>query len=213
LNPGPINPTTRLADLPVLVFDCETTGLDVKKDVIVSVGGVEMLGGQINRDAVFEQLINPGRPIPPESRKIHGISDDMVKDAPTFLDVWRKHIEPAFTGRVIVGHNIGFDIAHLCKATSAVGIRWVVPPTFDTLLLFAALEPKRGAVSLDDLAKEFRVDIEGRHTALGDALTAAGVYHALLKRLMSQGIETLEQAEKLCKKPKAILRMQKRAGW
>lgn len=213
MKPDELTSATPLEDLPVLVFDCETTGLDVKKDVIVSVGGVEVQGPQINRDNVFDQLINPGRPIPLASRKIHGISDDMVQDAPSFLDVWRKHIEPAFAGRVMVGHNIGFDIAHLRKATSAVGIRWAVPPTLDTLLLFAALEPRRGAVSLDDLASEFSVEIEGRHTALGDALTAAGVYQALVKRLKSHGVDTLGQAEKLSKKPKAILRMQKRAGW
>jgi DNA polymerase III epsilon subunit family exonuclease len=204
---------TPLADLPVLVFDCETTGLDVKKDVIVSVGGVEMQGVQIDQDAVFDQLINPGRPIPLASRKIHGISDDMVRDAPPFLDVWRKHIEPAIAGRVIVGHNIGFDIAHLRKATSGVGIRWAVPPTLDTLLLSAALEPEREPASLDELASEFGVRIEGRHTALGDALAAAAVYQALVIRLKARGVETLGQAEILSKKPKAIRRMQKRAGW
>lgn len=208
-----ITDATLLADLPVIVFDSETTGLDVKKDDIVSVGGVKMQGSRIIEDATIDQLINPERPIPRLSSIIHGITTDMVENSPTFLEVWHSIIEPAIRGRIVVGHNIGFDIAHLRRATAKVGLNWAGARTLDTLLLYAALKPKAPAFSLDKLAEEFGVKVHTRHTALGDSLTAASVYQCLLERLADQGVVTLGQAEEMSRKPKAILKMQKRAGW
>ena len=61
-----------------VVLDTETTGLDVKKDSIVSIGGVRMHGQRIFRDVTIDWLVNPGRSIPAASTRIHGITDPMV---------------------------------------------------------------------------------------------------------------------------------------
>ena len=212
-NLAPITDDTLLLDLPVVVFDCETTGLDIKIDDIVSVGSVNMQGDLILPNTSIDQLINPQRKIPRASTKIHGIGDEKVAECPTFITVWRSHIEPALTGRVIVGHNIGFDIAHLRRATSKIGQKWSADRWLDTLLLYAALEPKAPAASLDTLASVFNVTVDGRHTALGDSLATAKIYQQLLQRLHGAGVQTLGQAEKFSRRPKAILRMQRRAGW
>ncbi len=208
-----ITEATELAELPVLIFDSETTGLDITHDDIISVGGVRMQGAQIVDDAPLDQLINPERPIPRLSTVIHGITDAMVADAPTFAEVWQPLIEPALQGRIVVGHNIGFDIAHLRRATSKIGLKWPGVRALDTLLLYASLEPKAPAASLDYLAAEFGVKAENRHTALGDCQTTAAVYQHLLARLHDKGVTTLGQAEEWSRKPKAIRNMQKRAGW
>ena len=210
--PGEITTTTPLAELAMLVFDCETTGLDVERDAIVSVGGVRMHGARIYRSAVIDRLVDPERPIPPPSTAIHGITDEMVAAAPDFAALW-EILEPLLAGTVIVGHNIGFDIAHLAKATAEAGIEWTPPPFLDTLLLSAALEPGKPALGLDQLAERHGVNVRGRHTALGDSLMTAEIYQRMLPRLRDAGVVTLGDAIEFSKKPKHILRMQHRAGW
>lgn len=210
--PGEVTDATPLAELPMLVFDSETTGLDVERDTIVAVGGVRMHGVRIYRSAVIDRLVDPKRPIPRRSTAIHGITDEMVAAAPDFAGLWEV-LESLLAGTVIVGHNIGFDIAHLAKATAEAGIEWTPPPFLDTLLLAAALEPGKPALGLDELAERHGVNVRGRHTALGDSLVTAEIYQRMLPRLRDAGVVTLGDAIEFSKKPKHILRMQHRAGW
>ena len=63
----PVTEATLLMDLPVTVLDTETTGLDVTRDRIVSIGTVRLHGGRIYRSATFDRLVRPGIPIPPRS--------------------------------------------------------------------------------------------------------------------------------------------------
>ena len=67
---------------PIAFFDLETTGVDPAKDRIVEIAIIKLLPGG-GRDT-FVRRVNPEMPIPPSSTEIHGISDEDVKDAPTF---------------------------------------------------------------------------------------------------------------------------------
>lgn len=210
--PQPFDDATLLSDVPVFVFDCETTGLDVKTDVIVSLGGVRMQGGRMFRSTTVDRLVNPGRAIPPRSTAIHGITDAMTANAEPFEQVWGG-VASIMEGCVLVGHNIAFDIAHLRNATARAGIAWTPPPSLDTLLLGSLLDPDEPDVSLDALAARYGVNIRGRHTALGDSLVTAELYAGMAPRLAARGVLTLGDAVNFSNRATAILRRQRAAGW
>ncbi|MBT5666834.1 MAG: PAS domain-containing protein [Rhodospirillaceae bacterium] len=210
--PQPFNDSTLLSDLPIFVFDCETTGLDVKSDVIVSLGGVRMHGDRMFRGATIDCLVNPGRAIPPRSTAIHGITDAMVADAEPFARNWAR-LAAFMEGCVLVGHNIAFDIAHLRNATARDGIAWVAPIALDTLLLGSVLDPGEPDFSLDAMAARHGVNIRGRHTALGDSLVTAELYAGMAPRLAARGILTLGDALQFSNRATAIIRRQRAAGW
>ncbi len=203
---------TPLDALPIVVFDLETTGLDVNADTIVSIGGVRLHGGTIYRAFTIDCLVHPGRPIPPRSTAIHGITNDMVEGAPNFTEVW-----PEFgmlsDGTVLVGHNVSFDIAHLRTATQAAGIDWSPPPFLCTYLLTAGMDLGLPSLQLDSVAEALGVRVRGRHTAFGDALVTAEVFSRLLPRLADIGVTTLGEAVELSRRRKDILREQEKAGW
>jgi DNA polymerase-3 subunit epsilon len=87
-----------------------------------------------------------------------------------------------------------FDLTILKRAAQAVEIAWKDPPWLDTALLYSALTPDALYFDLDAVAEAVGVRIQGRHTALGDALTTAEIYLRLLPQLEERGITTLGQA-------------------
>ena len=210
--PGPVTPETRLDELPAFVFDCETTGLDVRNDAIVALGGVRMHGPQIFRGETIDQLVDPGRPVPRRSTAIHGITDAMVADAGGFEAHWPE-LEALMRGTVLVGHNVAFDIAQLRAAAKRAGIDWTPPPSLDTLLLTAALEPAGPGFGLEAIAERFGVSIRGRHTALGDSLVTAEIYARLLPRLAERGVATLGEAVAFGRRATGFVKRQRQSGW
>lgn len=210
--PVAITPSTRLADLPIFVLDLETTGLNVERDAIVSVGGVRMVGGTIYHGRTIDHLVNPDRPIPPRSTAIHGITDEMVAAAPQFRQLWPE-LEAQLESTVIVGHNIGFDIAHLRRSTREAGIAWEPPPNLCTYLLAGALQPRLPSLELERLAAEFGITARGRHTALGDSLVTADLFARLLPVLEDQGVRTFGDAMIFSRRRKDIVKLQRESGW
>jgi len=190
---GRITAATRLADLPAIALDTETTGLDPVRDRIVSLGAVRLHGAALLRDPVLDLLINPGRKIPAVATAIHGISDRMVLEAPPYAAV-APEITAALKGVVLIGHHTVFDLAVLRRAATAIGIDWQDPPWLDTALLYSALYPEARVFELEAVAAHVGVAIHQRHTAVGDALATAEIYLKLLPALEDHGIATLGQA-------------------
>ena len=106
--PAAVDGATRMDDLPVVILDTETTGLDVARDRIVSIGAVRMQGRIAYPHVALDRLVNPGMPIPAPSTAVHGITDTMVAEAPRFADL-HGDLLGFLKGCVLVGHNIGFD--------------------------------------------------------------------------------------------------------
>ena len=123
----------------MLVLDSETTGLDVERDRIVSLGAVRLHGRRIYRALVLDELVNPGGPIPARATAIHGITQAMVAGAPAFAEIMPA-LADLIEGTVVVGHNIAFDLAMLARECALAGLDWQAPPTLDTLLLAADLD-------------------------------------------------------------------------
>ncbi|MDP6952758.1 MAG: 3'-5' exonuclease, partial [Alphaproteobacteria bacterium] len=183
---------TPLAALPAVVLDLETTGLNVVRDRVVSIGALTLTG-----DAVEEQtldcLVNPGMPMPAESRAIHGIDDAMVADSDRIDATWPA-LMAFLTGRVIIGHQVGYDLAILRSEASRHELPWSPPPALDIMRLAAVLEPREPDLSLEGTAERWDVPVRGRHTALGDAAIAAGLWRGAISRLAAREISTFGEA-------------------
>jgi DNA polymerase III subunit epsilon len=176
--------------LAYTVFDTETTGFAPDDgDEIVSIGAVRIVGGRLLRTETFERLVDPGRSIPRTATAVHGITRELVRDAPSLDEVL-----PAFAafaaGTVLVGHNVAFDMAFLAAAQRRTGTV-LTAPLLDTLLIDGVVHPDHGAHTLEAMADRLGVDLVGRHTALGDALLTGEIFLRQLPLLGAGGVHTL----------------------
>ncbi len=169
----------RLSEEIFVCVDCETTGLDTKEDVIIEVGAVRFtLGNVLDR---FESLIDPERPIPEESTKIHNITDTMVAGKPKIAEVLPGILAFLKEG-TIIGHGIGFDIAMLAESAKRASIPCDLNerPTIDTLRL-ARLYGESPSNSLENLRKHFNIPPESAHRAMDDAYINSEVFMHLVR--------------------------------
>jgi DNA polymerase III epsilon subunit family exonuclease len=201
-----------LIALDTVVLDTETTGLDVRQDRIIQIGAVRMHGADILESEVFDVIVNPGIPIPPASSRVHGLSDADVAGRPGVAEVL-DGLRDFIGNRVVVGHSINFDLAMLRNEAHRHGVHWKEPRWLDVALMSVAITPGLVSPSLDNLALTYGVQIEGRHTALGDALATAGVYAGMQPRLLGKGIRTLGEAENLGRSATTLVEQQQGVGW
>lgn len=105
---------------PIIIFDLETTGVDVAKDRIVEISIIKVMPN--GDEEVKTRRINPEMPISLQSTAIHGISDDDVKDCPTFKEI-AKSLAQFIEGCDIVGYNsIKFDVPMLVEEFLRSGV-------------------------------------------------------------------------------------------
>lgn len=203
---------TPLIALPALVLDLETTGLDIRTDRVVQVAAIAMQGDVRNKMPELESLVNPQQPIPERSSAIHGILDKDVVGAPRFTDIADK-LREIFSGRVIVGHNIGFDIAILRHEFAREGLPWHEPVAIDIGQLVGALQPALPDLGLETVTSALGVSIQHRHSALGDCEAAAEVWARLVPILREREIRTLGETVSLAGERQDLLLHQAQAGW
>lgn len=207
-----ITGATPLKALDAIAFDTETTGLDASHDRIVQMGAVAIRGGRIETGPAWELLVDPRVPIPPASTVIHGITNAMVRNAPSFAEAWRR-FETFAAGRILIGHSIGFDLAVLASEAARAGLDWKKPRSLCIRLLAATANPRLPDYSLEAVASWLGVEIEDRHQAPGDARAAADIFLALLPHLAERGIRSLAEAERACLGLTAQLEDHHRVGW
>lgn len=183
---------TPLRALSYVVFDTETTGLRPSDgDEIISIGAVRVLNGRILTGETFARLVNPRRPIPPDSTRFHGITDAMVTDAPP-IEVVLPQFRSFAADSVLVAFNAAFDLKFLKLKEATSGVRFDNVP-LDALLIAAFLFPDLDDLDLDSLAARLGIEITARHSAIGDAMATAAIFVRLLELLDRRGIATLWQ--------------------
>ncbi len=168
---------TLLAELPLVSIDTETTGRDFEQDRIVEIACVIYRHGRVETRHNF--LVNPQRPIPKEAFEVHGISDEDVRDKPTFKEIASEVLE-SLQGCVPVAYNAEFDQRFLLKELERCGyvggklppaarrgVKWVDPLAWARYLHKDAKSKALGA-----MAELLGVDLERAHRATDDAVAA-----------------------------------------
>ncbi|MEA3506100.1 MAG: 3'-5' exonuclease, partial [Elusimicrobiota bacterium] len=123
----------KIKDTSFTIIDTETTGLYPKAgDRISEIGALRVKNGK--KEDSLSTLVNPGRPIPPISKKITGITDEMVKDAPSFSEIQDDIIE-LMDDAVLIFHNAVFDLSFLHYEIDKPNFLPISNPVVDTLLL------------------------------------------------------------------------------
>ena len=187
--PGDDIPIEALLDPGFVAIDLETTGLDPRRDAVVSVAAIPFVAGRPGEGYVT--LVDPGRPIPAGSTRIHGIDDARVAGAPS-LDEALPGFDATCAGRVLVGHDIGFDVAVLARARRLRGLPQPALVTLDTRRLAVALHPSwRRSAELETVAAQLGIPVIGRHTAEGDARLSGEILLVLLAEFRRRGVATL----------------------
>lgn len=200
----PPDPSLRRVDC--VAIDLETTGLHAARgDEIVSMAGVRIADGRIRPREVFDRLVDPGRPIPTHAVEIHGITDRMVAGQAGVVE--SLGALRAFVGdAVIVGYAIAFDLGFMARRRPG-GMVSFDHPSLCVLRLSEFLDPSLRNHSLEAVASRFGVSILGRHTALGDAMTAAEIFVRMLPRLEAHGVRTLRQAQRAARRAHLLRRL------
>jgi CBS domain-containing protein len=201
-----------LIAINAVVMDTETTGLDAANARVIEIGAVRLTGGHIADEPPLRRLLRPDVPIPADSTRIHGFDDAAVAAAPGFVTVWPE-LEGFFDDTVLIGHSIGFDLAVLERECARASIPWQSPPSLCTRILSQIANPALADFSLDHVAGWLGVEVVERHSAVGDALTAAKVFQKLVPLLRNRGIRTLGEAIRATASLRQLIDEQLRAGW
>ena len=203
---------TPLVSLDAVAFDTETTGLDTTKARVIQLGAVKIRRGRIDESQTFEQLVNPGEPIPPATTAIHGIHDEDVAQAESYAAV-KSEFDSWRADALLIGYASGFDLAMLKREQQLAGLDWNAPRTLDVRYLVSVVAPNLPDFSLDTIAAWLGVEVHGRHSALGDSLSTASIFLALLPRLRDRGIRTLGEAERACLQFSRVATDELSLGW
>ena len=162
---------TYLQQKPVYI-DTETTGVK-EFDVIVEVAVVDWDGSTL-----YESLVKPNKPIPPDATRVHGITDAKVAFSPLWAQVWSELTE-VLAGRVIGFYNAAFDLKMMRQSCGLNGIRWdpQYSGTFCVMELFAQYYGEWNAQygkyrwkNLTFAGQYFKIPEQNTHRAKDDAL-------------------------------------------
>ncbi|GGI73319.1 DNA polymerase III subunit epsilon [Deinococcus wulumuqiensis] len=177
-----------------MVFDLETTGFSPASAAIVEIGAVRIVGGRIDEALKFETLVRPTRPdgsvlsIPWQAQQVHGISDEMVRSAPTI-----EQALPGFLdfvgGSAVVAHNVGFDGSFMRAGAGRLGLSWAPERELCTMQLSRRAFPRERAHNLTILAERLGLEFApgGRHRSYGDVQVTAQAYLRLRELLGESG--------------------------
>lgn len=180
-----------------LIMDTETTGLGDDAE-IVEISLIDTTG-----EILLNTLVKPRRQIPPEATAIHGITNEMVADAPSWIKVCSKFYH-LINGRNVVIYNSDYDTRLLEQTNAAnwiVGPCFIEPPVFECAMLayaeFYGQKSDRGGYKWQKLtaaAAQQGVTLEGTpHRALSDCLTTLGVIKAMARFEIGQYITELKE--------------------
>ena len=164
-----------------VVLDTETTGLDpLKGDKLVEIGCLE-LENHVGTGAFFHTYINPKRNMPAQAERIHGLSEEFLKDKPDFNEIVEDFTQFIGESDLII-HNAPFDLGFLNVELEKSSNDKIAPERVVDTLLIARKKFPGAPANLDALCRRFEIDLSGRtkHGALLDAQLLAEVYLELI---------------------------------
>lgn len=184
-----------LDDTDYVVFDLETTGPKTPPSRLLEVGACRISRGRIVGE--FQTLVNPRMRIPSFISRLTGITDAMVRDAPTFEEVAADWLRFADTA-VLVAHDAPFDVRFINHEVSLVyPSRRMANPYLCTVSLARRLYPELGFYRLHALAEYFSIPLPNHHRAAADARATAEIFIRLLAQLRHHNVRDLAAARNI----------------
>ncbi len=165
-----------LDDAEFVVFDLETTGLDVAKGArVVEIGALKLRGGDVADH--FLTLVDPEAPVPADAAAIHGLTDADLASQPTLAEAFPRFAAFA-ADAALVAHNLPFDMSFVVAAAVELGLPKWPNATVDLLGLARGCAPGLASYSLGNLARTFNVPNPAPHRALGDVAVESQLFWA-----------------------------------
>ncbi|MBE5735284.1 MAG: hypothetical protein E7361_02435 [Clostridiales bacterium] len=176
------NIDTYLMDNTVVVFDLETTGLNVNECEIIEIGAVKMVAGQIVE--TFDTLIKPKEPIPEDATKVNNITNEMVANCMSIDQVFPDFYK-FIDGAVIVAYNIEYDY-NVLKAYGDRNGYVISNRQVDALKLAKRALPQYKSHKLGKVVKVLGIQLDNAHRALFDTIATAEVLKSCLNMLSDE---------------------------
>ena len=164
-----------------IVLDTETTGMDpFAGDRIVEIGCVELVN-HIATGNHYHVYINPERDVPAEVVAVHGLTEEFLRDKPTFAEIYADFLDFIGDAKLVI-HNAEFDMKFINHHLTEMGAAAIPSPRVIDSLIMARQKFPGSPANLDALCKRFAIDNSNRtlHGALLDSELLAEVYLELL---------------------------------
>lgn len=189
-----------ITDVRYIVVDTELTGLDEKKDSIVSIGAIRMTGGRIDLSDTFYRLIKPETALTSKSIVIHGITPSDVIKEPDIDKVLLEFSDFCGTD-VIVGHFISIDMSFINREMKRIFGHPLKNAALDTFTIYEWLNRKAAShkafskplrdYRLYEIARYFGVPVSGAHNAIMDAYITAQLFQRFIPILLEAGVRQI----------------------
>ncbi len=173
----------------IVCFDIETTGLNRKSDRITEIGAVVLRDGKPAE--TFNTFADPGRILDPENIRLTGITDEMLRGAPSQEEALRAFLD-FVEDRPLAAHNADFDMGFIAEGCRRYNIPFT-NTSLDSLVLAQNLLPELSKYKLDVVAEYLRLPEFNHHRASDDAITVAYMLPPLFEKLGALGVTTLQQ--------------------
>jgi DNA polymerase-3 subunit epsilon len=195
-----------IADVRYVVLDTELTGLDERKDSIVSIGAIRMTGGRIDLGDTFYRLVSPRTELTAASVVIHEITPSEVAASPGIDSVLAEFLE--FCGNdVLIGHFISIDLSFLNREMKRLKGSELPNRVIDTFSVYEWLRKRQkgrdcfanplAGYRLSDIVKCFGIEVNGAHNAMKDAFTTAQLFQRFIPLLSEAGAKDIGDLIKL----------------
>ena len=200
---GQIDQNTLINEATYVVFDTELTGLNIKKDSIVSIGALKMHGSRINLNEFYYRVVDPKAQMTGKSVLIHEITPTEASECPSIDVLLPEFLEFCGNG-IIVGHFVGIDITFLNKEMNRLLGFHLQNPAIDTRQIYKWIRNKEEQlcafhtglsenVDLSNLAKRYSISVSNAHNALNDSFVTAQLFQRFINLLQKFNIRTVAE--------------------
>jgi len=173
--------TKNIYEAKYVVIDTETTGINAKKDSILSIAAIKIKKFKIVN--IYNTFVDNEKKIPIESKRIHNIEEHHLKNKPKIYEILPDLIKFIGPDAIIVGHHVKFDFEIINREIFKYFATKLYNPTIDTGDIYRFITKTDLPISLDSLVEKYLSKIIDRHSALGDALATAEVFIKMLQQL------------------------------